>query len=246
MSLCSLFTTRRPHRVILELKSSLLLTLIALVLLAPVSAWALEIIVGLPYGTHRIGHTAVRVSPPGKREVIYDFGRYGRVWGPLRMQGEGIMRVWRGRRQVRRYLQKQMSYRDSIGYDIAVSPEEEQRVYRYYEDLLANARWSRPGSLHKRYRLAEDYDGVFTQCTSVALNGLKHVWPRERWERLLDPRFNVGQGFKRRVREYYFRSQRERSVNETVVPLDVIDSFRVEERRENSLITRVNNYRRRR
>jgi hypothetical protein len=44
---------------------------------------ALEIIVGLPCGNHRIGHTAGRVKTFDQdQEVIYDLGRYGRR--PLR------------------------------------------------------------------------------------------------------------------------------------------------------------------
>lgn len=234
-------------------RASLLSALLALscvfscgaLLSAPSSAWALEVIVGLPYGNHHIGHTAVRVSTPEGDEVVYDFGRYGKVWGPLKMQGEGIMRVWRGKRAVKRYIAKQRSFRRSIGYVIDMTPEEEQRAYAYYEDLLEKSRWSKDYNLHKRYRLARNYDGVLTQCTSLALEGIKHVWPREKWERLLDPKFNVGQGFKKKVRSYYFKTQRAKKRLETVVPLDVIDSFKAELRREPSLITEVRRYPRR-
>ena len=203
---------------------------------------ALEVIVGFPYGTHRIGHTAVRVSTPDGDDVIYDFGRYGRVWGPLKMQGEGILRVWRGRRAARRYIQKQRSFRRSAGYVIALTAEEERRAYDYYETLIREARWTKDYRSHKRHRLARDYDGVLTQCTSIALEGIKEVWPREKWERLLDPRFNIGQGFNQRVRRYYFKTQRAKKRLETVVPLDVVDSFRAEQARPDSLITKVIRY----
>jgi hypothetical protein len=205
-------------------------------------ALALEVIVGLPYGNHHIGHTAVRVTTPDGDEVVYDFGRYGKVWGPLKMQGEGMMRVWRGAKAVRRYLRKQQGFRSSKGYVIDLTPEEEARAYQYYEDLLATAKWSKDYPLHKRYRLERDYDGVLTQCTSIALEGIKHVWPRETWERLLDPKFNVGQGFKKKVRRYYFKTQRAQKRLETVVPLDVIDSFNAELKRTPSLITEVRRY----
>ena len=128
---------------------------------------------------------------------------------------------------------------------IALTAEEERRAYDYYETLIREARWTKDYRSHKRHRLARDYDGVLTQCTSIALEGIKEVWPREKWERLLDPRFNIGQGFNRRVRRYYFKTQRAKKRLETVVPLDVVDSFRAEQARAGSLITKVIRYPRR-
>lgn len=194
--------------------------------LATPSAEALEIIVGMPYGKHRIGHTAVRVRTfDADKEVIYDFGRYGRTWGHLGLHGEGIMRVWRGPQAVQRYLNKQTSYRDSWGYTIAVDEATERRVLAWYERLLKRARSVKDHPQHKRYRLAADYHGVTNQCTSVALDGLKHAWPRPRWEALLQPRFNKGQGFDSPTKRYFYSEQKKRGINETVVPLDVKDSL---------------------
>ena len=210
-------------------------------LLTP-AAQALEVIVGLPYGKHKIGHTAVRVTMPDGQDIVYDFGRYGKVWGALRMQGEGLMRVWRGDRKSAYYMKKQQSYRSSIGYVIAVTPEEERAIYQHYESLLQKAQWKKPGYRHTRYRLERDYDGVLTQCTSIALEGIKVVWPKEKWERLLDPKFNIGQGFNSKVKRYYFKTQKRLNRLETVVPLDVIDAFKQELNQEQPLITKVIDY----
>ena len=89
------------------------------------------------------------------------------------------------------------------GYAVEVQPFE----VPYYEELVRTARWSKDYPLHTRYRLARDYDGVLTQCTSIALEGIKHVWELEKWERLLDPKFNIGQGFNKKVSRYYFKTQ---------------------------------------
>lgn len=207
------------------------------------TAEALEIIVGLPYGKHPIGHTAVRVRTFDQdQEVIYDFGRYGRTWGYLGFAGEGVMRVWRGPRAIEKYFAKQTSYRDSVGYTIAMSPEDEREVYRYYESLLPGALWVKRYPLHVRYRLAHDYDGTNYQCTSVALDGLRKVWPRERWESLLDPAFNKGQGFDPETRRFFFERQKQLGLNETVIPLDVIDAFEAAIRKKNRDIVRVDKY----
>jgi hypothetical protein len=158
--------------------------------------------------------------------VIYDFGRYGRIWGYLGLFGEGIMRVWRGKRSIRRYFVKQTSYRNSIGFVIRVTPTEEQKIYRFYEKKLRRARWVKKRSLHQRYRLARDYHGVVNQCTSMALDGLKAVWPRKRWESLLPPRFNKGRGFPKKISRFFFSYQRKHKLNEVVVPLDVLAALR--------------------
>lgn len=200
------------------------LALLLLITLLAAPAAALEVIIGLPYGKHRIGHTAVRVEGPDG-PVIYDYGRYGKVWGPLRMQGEGVMRVWRGEAAVARYLAKQQSYRDSVGYVIDTTPEEEHAIHRWYEDQLQRARWTKAYPKHTRHRLEEDYDGVLRQCTSISLAGLKAIWPRERVEAMLPPRFNQGQGFTPAVHRYYFDTQKRHGITEVVVPLDLIDAF---------------------
>ena len=222
------------------------LTCVALVLVAaaPSSAAALEIVVGKPYGSHRIGHTAVVVQTfDADKVAVYDFGRYGRTWGHLRLHGEGVMRVWRGRRAVNRYFEKQTSYRDSVGYVIDVPAAIEKRIFNYDEAMLPTARWKKDYPMHTRYRLAKDYHGVTNQCTSMALEGLKTQAPSSLWEPLLDTRFNKGQGFDEPTRAYFFKVQRERGVAETVVPLDVIDAFEHAHKRKIMTIKRVKQYR---
>ena len=206
-------------------------------------AAALEIIVGLPYGKHTIGHTAVRVNTfDDDQEVIYDFGRYGKTWGPHGMQGEGVMRVWKGPQAVRKYLQKQTSYRSSIGYVVDVTAEEEKKIYEYYENQLEDPIWVKKYPDHTRYRLRKDYDGVRLQCTSVSLNGLKAVWPQERWESLLPPNFNKGQGFKAKERDYFFKVQKEAGVNEVVVPLDVVSAMENAQQTRHPALLKIMSY----
>lgn len=227
-------------------RTNTIVAALCVLLLHPATAAALEVIVGMPYGKHPIGHTAVRVRTfDADREVIFDFGRYGKVWGYLRFHGEGVMRVWRGPQAVAHYLEKQRSFRDSIGYEIAVSPDEERRILAYYEGLLATASWVKDYPLHRRYRLAADYHGVTNQCTSMALEGLKKVLPRARWEAILGPRFNRGQGFDEATRTYFYQVQREKGLDETVVPLDVVDALEDARRRLPDVVVAVRRYDRR-
>lgn len=224
-------------------QTALLLVSLFALLLAPAAAPALEVIVGLPYGNHPIGHTAVRVRTfDADEEVIFDFGRYGKVWGYLRFHGEGVMRVWRGPEAVKRYFAKQQSFRDSVGYEIKVSPKEERRILAYYEGLLKGAVWVKDYPLHKRYRLSADYHGVYNQCTSMSLEGLKKVLPRRRWEALLNPRHNRGQGFDEDTKTYFYKVQKEKGINEVVVPLDVIEALEDARRHLPNVVVAVHRY----
>lgn len=226
-------------------RTSLILVFLAAVF-AGSEASALEIIVGLPYGKHTIGHTAVRVQTFDEdREVIYDFGRYGDTWGYLGFHGEGVIRVWRGRKAIAKYLRKQTSYRSSIAFVMNVTEEEERAIYRYYEDKISRTRWTKRYSRHVRHRLDQDYHGVTHQCTSVSLEGLKAVWPRERWEKVLDPKFNKGQGFNRKQRNYFMSTQKKLGINEVVVPLDVIDAMEHAKQNHPGLVRAVRHYRQR-
>ena len=215
----------------------------AVLLLASGPAQALEILVGLPYGKHTIGHTAVRVrSFDDSGEVIYDFGRYGKTWGYLGLHGEGVMRVWRGPKAVARYLAKQTTFRDSVGFTVQLSEDEERRIYLHYQQKLEGARWVKPYPLHTRYRLNKDYHGVTNQCTSVALEGLKAVWPRARWEALLPSRFDKGQGFPPATHDYFFKIQKELGIAEVVVPLDVLDALRAARQAMPEVVVEVRDY----
>ena len=221
---------------------TLLTVALFLVGLAP-TAHALELVVDLPEPGHAVGHAAVRVrSFDADVEVIYDFGRYGRTWGELRMSGEGILRVWRGPRQVRQYLRRNRPFRKTVGFEIAVTESEERAIHRYYEELLSQGVMvPTPGS-RPRWRLPHDYDGVAVQCMSTALAGLKAVWPRERWEHLINPRFNRGKGFGPRLRRYYFARQQKLGVHDTNAPLDVVAALLAALRSDPAVISRVRHY----
>ena len=186
----------------------------------------IRLYVGLPYGTHNIGHSFIRVSTGDSHgEVIYDFGRYGKSWGYLNFSGEGIMRVWRGRKAVDFFLKKQQRFRDFVEYRIKVSPEVHKKVYEHYESLLKNAKLVEEHPNHKRFRLKRDFDGVTVQCTSMALEGLRLNMNGEDYISLLDPGFNKGKGFTEKQKSYYFKVQRQKKIDHVAVPLDVIESL---------------------
>jgi len=182
--------------------------------------------VGLPYGSHNIGHSFIRVSTgDSSGEVIYDFGRYGKSWGYLNFSGEGIMRVWRGKVAVKFFLKKQQRFRDFIEYRIKVTPEVHKNIYLYYESLLKNAKLVEEHPNHKRFKLKRDFDGVTVQCTAMALEGLRLKMDEKDYNSLLDPKFNKGEGFTEKQRNYYFKVQKEKNIDYVAIPLDVVKAL---------------------
>lgn len=182
--------------------------------------------VGLPYSSHNVGHSFVRVSTGDSHgEVIYDFGRYGKSGGYLNFSGEGIMRVWRGKSAVKFFLKKQQRFRDFVEYRIKVTPEVHKNIYLYYESLLKNAKLVEEHPNHKRFKLKRDFDGVTVQCTAMALEGLRLKMDTKNYNSLLDPKFNKGEGFSKEQRNYYFKVQKEKKINHVAVPLDVVKAL---------------------
>lgn len=54
---------------------------------------SVELLVGGPYGDHSYGHAALRVTTP-EVDKVFDYGRYGQVWGFGNSEGEGILKIW--------------------------------------------------------------------------------------------------------------------------------------------------------
>lgn len=186
----------------------------------------IKLYVGLPYSSHNVGHSFVRVSTgDSDGEVIYDFGRYGKSGGYLNFSGEGIMRVWRGRSAVKFFLKKQQRFRDFIEYRIKVTPEVHKKIYLHYESLLKNAKLVEEHPNHKRFRLKRDFDGVTVQCTATSLEGLRLKMDKKDYNSLLDPKFNKGEGFTKEQRDYYFKVQKEKKIDHVAVPLDVVKAL---------------------
>lgn len=205
---------------------------------------ALELIVHLPESGRRIGHVAVRLHGETPRdEVLYDFGRYGRVWGRLRLSGDGTLRVWRGQRAVRRYLRHGTRFRRAIGFEIGATPDELARVRAWYESLLRTAVWQRRYGPYTVYLLPQNYDGVTTQCSAVAQAGLKAIWPQDRFSRLLPPRFNLARGFNTQEKVFYFGRQRSLGQDAVMLPLDVVAALEHAVAREKGLVRAVRHYR---
>ena len=57
-----------------------------------------------------------------------------------------------------------------------------------------------------------------------------------------NPRFNKGQGFNAAAKDYFFKTQRKAGINETVVPLDVLDALIDSRKQANPAAGKVRRY----
>lgn len=142
----------------------------------------IEIVIGKPYTDsqgkeHPYGHMAIRVHGEGYN-YVFDFGRYGRTW-PIGA-GEGILNVYK---DGAKYLASEQRIRESIGYNISSTAEEDQKVIDYYLNLVEEngsktsekTKGLVPGGGGKAFELEDDYAVRSNNCVTKSAEGLKQV-----------------------------------------------------------------------
>jgi len=130
----------------------------------------LEVLVGGAYKDHPFGHAALKISD-SSGDAVYDFGRYGKVWGTGDSLGQGILRVWGN---FKAYISGENALgRTTTGYSWNISDADAARVRAHY-DGLANygGKPDAGGRPFTRYQLKNDYDAVVRNCTTMTLDGL--------------------------------------------------------------------------
>jgi hypothetical protein len=141
-----------------------------------------EIVIGKPYTDaqgkeHPYGHMAIRVHGEGYN-YVFDFGRYGRTW-PVGA-GEGILNVYK---DGDKYLASEQRNRESIGYNISTTAEEDQKVIDYYLNLVEEngsktsekTKGLVPGGGGKAFELEDDYAVRSNNCVTKSAEGLEQV-----------------------------------------------------------------------
>ncbi len=163
-----------------------------------ISSTRLEVLVGGPYTRngeeHPYGHVALRVLTP-KSETIYDFGRYGKVWGIGNSKGEGILRVWSN---FQKYIAgENATGRTTTGYTFDVTLEQANAVDAYFAGLISGLETTSDRGHMKQYRLAKDYDALSCNCTTMSVDGVRAAKPTFATEA---KKFNEGNGLSRTER----------------------------------------------
>lgn len=141
---------------------------------------SLEILIGGPYSArgemHSYGHAALRVVCSAW-EKIYDFGRYGRVFGEFSAEGEGILRVWNA---FSPYILSENSYgRVTKGFLYDLSVSQIDKIISYYDGVMLGA--IKIADKHTRceaYKLKRNYHAVENNCATLTLAGARVAFPR--------------------------------------------------------------------
>jgi hypothetical protein len=123
----------------------------------------------MPYG-----HVALRVVNAGS-DKTYDYGRYGKTWGFGDSQGEGMLRIWS---DFGKYITgENATGRTTTGYTFTVTPEEAQKVDDYFSGKIAGITPNQDRGYMKQYKLADDYDALSSNCTTLSVEGAKQALP---------------------------------------------------------------------
>jgi hypothetical protein len=138
-----------------------------------------EIVIGKSYAKngeeHPYGHAAIRVYGKGYN-YVFDFGRYGKTWGLGNMKGEGILNVYTNGTK---YMNDEQSFRDSRGFNISTTSEEDQKVIDYYLNLAKEGEVYKtgavPGGGGEAYKLSENYDAFSNNCVTKSAEGLEQI-----------------------------------------------------------------------
>ncbi|WP_426200667.1 hypothetical protein [Pseudomonas sp. TWP3-1] len=135
----------------------------------------MEILIGGPYTLkgedHTYGHAALRIVVGGK-DITYDFGRYGLVWGTFKSEGEGIFNVWTS---FSAYIANENRYgRTTTGFVYYLDNKKAEAVNEHFAGVIARKKEVRmkfPTST--RYLLPESYQPTTNNCTTMTIEGAK-------------------------------------------------------------------------
>ncbi len=136
-----------------------------------------ELLVGGPYKKHGknqpYGHVALRVITSTK-DITYDYGRYGKVWGIGGSEGEGMLRVWT---DFNRYIRgENVTGRVTTGHSFIVDEDDAKKIIKYFEYKIKDKKPNQDRGFMKQYRI-DDYHALKTNCTTVSIDGAKKALP---------------------------------------------------------------------
>jgi hypothetical protein len=120
------------------------------------------------------GHTALRVFGPDY-DLTFDFGRYRRVWGSFNSQGEGVLRVWRNWHA---FLARQTPRGPVTSIRVDTTQEFDSAVIAFFTQLIESGQLSAFESHYEEYILAEVYDLLDNNCTTICIDALDEAAER--------------------------------------------------------------------
>ena len=142
---------------------------------------SVELMIGRPYTKngeeHAYGHMALRVfNAEAGYNYVFDFGRYGSIWGFMDSEGEGILNVYTNGDA---YIKSEQSMRTTVGYMKPTTQEEDKVVIDYFMAKAKEGQKYRsgavPGGGGIAYKLVNDYHAYSNNCCTKSLDGLDQI-----------------------------------------------------------------------
>lgn len=134
------------------------------------------VIVGKSWPEHKWGHLSLRIKNQDRDEV-FDFGRYGAMWGPWDSNGEPILRVWKKATRAHLKYQKKGDPKIEI-VNIPISSEESNAAFAHFDKLIQDAKVRSVNKHLTEYKLkGPEFHVVNNNCVTVAMGAFYAVFP---------------------------------------------------------------------
>lgn len=165
----------------------ILLTVTCFSLSAFAESFIQFVVVGKVWPEHKWGHLSLRISN-SIRDEVYDFGRYGAMWGPWNTQGEPILRVWTNAR-AHLIAQKDGNPRIDI-VTVTATESEANAAFHYFDKLTGSLSPRSKNAHHAEYRLRiADFHAINNNCVTMSMNAFYAAQPHYQG---LGPRYARG------------------------------------------------------
>lgn len=122
------------------------------------------------------GHVSLRVVN-NEKDFVFDFGRYGAMWGFFNTEGAPILRVWKNSAQAHlNYLKKGGGAVTEIRFE--ASEEQADNVMKFFDEMI-KGRKPYSTSLRTDYydTKAPNFHSITHNCTTVAIAAFLKGFP---------------------------------------------------------------------
>ncbi|MBN8540118.1 MAG: hypothetical protein J0L82_06990 [Deltaproteobacteria bacterium] len=140
--------------------------------------------------TRKWGHVSLRVVT-GSQDHIFDFGRYGRMWGKRdASEGEPILRVWKkGKYSTYRNLHLKDGG-TTKRYQFVSNPQRSAKILDYFASMTKGAPLQLSNSSFDAYVANyKTFHAVDVNCTTVSIDAFEKGFPEYR---LHQPNYSIG------------------------------------------------------
>lgn len=158
-------------------KYLLMLTILFTAGMAQAESFVEFIVVGRVWPDHKWGHVSLRVKDD-TRDLIFDFGRYGKMWGFFNTEGDPILRVWKNANEKHMRFQKEGN---PVVHTIrfAATPQQVEGVLRRFDLLTEGIKPYSKSSTLDYYRLKNQaFHSMYNNCVTMSVQGFMNGLPQ--------------------------------------------------------------------